>query len=134
MAKDPPKPVKVKRSPLERLVDRVTGATLCFGDPVQQGEQTVIPVARVRLSGGFGYGGDADGDGGGGGGGHLDAQPLGFISVGAEGARYVEIPDPEQTHRMVRAGAAAVATIATALAGANRARGGGRRPARLLRR
>jgi len=114
VAKDPPKPVKVKRSPLERLVDRVTGATLCFGDPVQQGEQTVIPVARVRLSGGFGYGGDADGDGGGGGGGHLDAQPLGFISVRPDGAYYTEIADPERGHKLLRASTSVVTAVLAA--------------------
>ena len=89
MAKTPK--VKPKRTPVERLLDRLTRARLCFGDPVSSGDHTVIPVARVRVAGGLGYG-DSDG-GGGGGGGTLDARPVGFIEIGPEGAHYERIPD-----------------------------------------
>ena len=118
---------------LRGLLEGLTGARLCYGEPVIAGERTVIPVARVRLSGGGGWGSggdDAGGGGGGGGGGHLDATPIGFIELDDGGARYHPIPDPDQLGRTLRAGAGAVATLATGVAAARRLRRGGR--ARLL--
>lgn len=110
-----PKPPKPR--PVDRLIDRVTGARLCYGEAVQAGETTVIPVSRVRVYGGWGYGsgrGEHDsGEGsGGGGGGYLDAQPIGYIEVRPDGTRYVEVPDPERSLKLLKAGAAAVATVA----------------------
>ena len=129
-----PKPLK-----LGRVLDRVTGARLCYGEPVVADGRTVIPVSRVRAAGGGGWGSGGtadDGGGGGGGGGWLEAEPLGFIEVSAAGSRYVEIPDRERVQRTLRAGAAAFSTLAAGLAGARRLRGrrDGRRPAGLLRR
>lgn len=117
-----------RRGPLEQIVDRMTGAKLCFGEPVQVGATAVVPVSRVRLSGGLGYGsGPAEGgDGtgaGGGGGGHLEAHPLGYIELRSDGSTYHAIEDPERVQRMLRAGAAAAATLVTAFAGARRLRG-----------
>ena len=126
MAKGP------KRRPLERLVDRITGARLCYGEPVQVGATAIVTVSRVRVAGGFGYGSKPDDEDGGGGGGYLDAQPLGFIELRSDGTRYHEIPDPERPQRMLRAGAAAAATLIAAAAGARRIRG--RRSAGLLAR
>jgi uncharacterized spore protein YtfJ len=125
------------RKPLERLIDRATGARLCYGEPVEAGATTVVPVSRVRAYGGYGWGSGSgaqdEGEGsGGGGGGFLDAQPLGFIEVRDGGTRYVPIPDPERPQRLLKAGAAAFATVLTGLAGARRL--GGRPPAGLLRR
>ncbi len=107
-------PKAPKPRPVDRLLDRVTGARLCYGEPVQAGETTVIPVSRVRVYGGWGYGSgrneDDSGEGeGGGGGGFLDAQPLGYVEVGPDGTRYVEIPDPERSQKLLKAAAAAVA-------------------------
>lgn len=127
MAKGP------KRRPFERLVDRITGAKLCYGEPVQVGATAIIPVSRVRLSGGFGYGSSGDDEGGGGGGGHLDAQPLGYIELRSDGSRYHEIPDPERSQRMLRTAAAAAATLVTVAMGARRLRDGGRAMRRLRR-
>ena len=51
---------------LRGLLDRVSGARLCFGEPVTVGARTVIPVARVRTAGGWGWGtGDETAQGGG---------------------------------------------------------------------
>jgi hypothetical protein len=61
--------------------------------------------------------------GGGGGGGSFTAHPVGFIDVGPEGARFEAIPDPDRTARLLKAGAAAVATVITAGAGARALRG-----------
>ena len=129
MAKPP------KRAPLERVVDRLTGARLCYGEPVQVGATAVIPVSRVRVYGGLGYGAETkEGDGGpssgGGGGGFLDATPIGYIELRSDGTRYVELPDGERSQRIIRAGATAAATLLAAAATARRLRGG--RPARRL--
>jgi uncharacterized spore protein YtfJ len=114
-----------KRTPFERLVDRATGARLCYGEPVEAAGRTVIPVARVRTIGGLGWGDSgerAEAGRGGGGGGYLDARPLGFIEIAGEATTYHEIPDPERSQRMLKAGAAAIAVIAAALAGIRRLR------------
>ena len=107
--------------PLRRMLDAATGARMTYGEPVRVGERTVIPVARLRISGGGGFGegrgGEGEGTGGGGGGGgHLDATPVGFIEVGPDGARYVAIPDPDQLGRTLRAAAAALVTLSGAAA------------------
>jgi uncharacterized spore protein YtfJ len=127
---------------LRRVIDAVAGARLCYGDPVREGDRTIIPVTRVRVSGGWGFGRnarrpkEADGGGGGGGGGTLDAQPAGFIELGPEGARFHEIPDPDRAQRLLKTGAAAFTAVLAGVAGARglgaRRRVGGRRPAGLL--
>ena len=112
---------------LRGLVDGLAGARLCYGEPVVSGERAVIPVARVRVAGGGGWGEGKDEEGaggGGGGGGYVEATPSGFIEIGADGARYHPIPDPERLGRLVRAAAAAALTLATA----RRVRAGRERP------
>ncbi|MEA2307249.1 MAG: hypothetical protein QOH43_4529 [Solirubrobacteraceae bacterium] len=107
---------------------------------MRNGDHVIVPVARVQLIGGGGFGrGSGDGEGaGGGGGGSIDAAPVGFIELGPSGARFESIPDPVATARAVRTGAAALTTLAGALAGVTALRrrrdGGGRRPIGLLRR
>ena len=91
----------------EQLSDAVLGrvlsrasARLVYGEPVTQGERTIVPVANVATRFGFGGGssasnaGDAPSSGGGmGGGGDLRAKPLGYIEVTPEGSRFVTIED-----------------------------------------
>jgi uncharacterized spore protein YtfJ len=108
---------------LRGLFDGLAGARLCYGEPVTTGERTVIPVARVRVAGGGGFGSGDEGDGGGGGG-YLEASPQGFVELGADGARYHPIPDPERLGRTLRAVAGAAATLATGIAAAKRLRSG----------
>lgn len=60
-----------------------------YGEPVQVGGETLLPVALVQA--GFGAGGDADGEGGGGGGGLV--LPLG-VYAGREGGPAVFRPNP----------------------------------------
>jgi uncharacterized spore protein YtfJ len=120
---------------LRGLIDGLTGAKLCYGEPVIAGDRTVIPVARVRAAGGggMGRGGPPGHDGeGGGGGGYLEATPQGFIEFDDAGARYHAIPDPERLGRTLKAAAGAAATLATGLAAARRVRGGRRAPRGLL--
>jgi uncharacterized spore protein YtfJ len=66
---------------------------------------TVIPVAKVRYGFGAGSGRQqraerAQESGGGGGGGGM-AVPLGFIEIGASGARFRAIRDPASTAMVV---------------------------------
>jgi hypothetical protein len=109
---------------LRKLVSRLAGARLCYGEPVRAGERIVIPVARVSAVGGGGWGrsrsgasddDDPDASAGGGGGGTLDAAPVGFIEIGPEGARFEAIPDPMGTAKALGMGAGALALLTTGL-------------------
>jgi uncharacterized spore protein YtfJ len=83
-----------------------------FGEPIQAGDKTIIPVARVAYGFGAGSGtgrGGRSGDGpgiggeGGGGGGGVAAMPVGVVEVGPVGTRFVRVSG---TRRLV--GAASV--------------------------
>ena len=96
---------------LDRVGDNVVGRALShaesrtiFGEPVKEGDCTVIPVGRVSSRFGFGGGAgegpvNADegksvgGGGGGGGGGALEVKPIGYIEVTSTGSRFVNITD-----------------------------------------
>jgi uncharacterized spore protein YtfJ len=107
---------------LRKLVTSLAGGKLCYGEPVRNGDRVVIPVARVSAGGGGGYGTGRDsaksseGSGGGGGGG-FEAAPVGFIEIGAEGARFEAIPDPMSTARALRTVATGITALATGIAG-----------------
>jgi len=128
---------------VHRLVERLSGARLCYGEPVQVGERTVIPVARVRSAGGGGFGrsdggraaqelisapepAERSGDvgSGGGGGGFLEAQPMGFIDISPAGARFEAIVDPDRVAHGVRAVARALTALLGVVAGARELRAG----------
>jgi uncharacterized spore protein YtfJ len=95
--------------PVTRVLARLTGARMCFGRPVTANGRTVIPVAAVRTAGGGGFGNTATrGDSGGGGGGALDARPVGFIEISADGTRFQRIDDGRSTQRAIAAAALAV--------------------------
>jgi uncharacterized spore protein YtfJ len=78
------------------------GAHVAYGEPVVADGVTVIPVARVIMGFGGGGGvGDTQHDGetpsggvGGGAGGGGMVQPLGFIEVTRDGARWVALEPP----------------------------------------
>jgi uncharacterized spore protein YtfJ len=85
---------------LERIGETVgQGAKVSavFGEPVQCGNLTVIPVAKARF--GFGGGGGSgslkgeEGSGGGGGGGAA-VTPIGYIEMGEAGAKFKRIATP----------------------------------------
>ncbi len=127
---------------VHKLVERLSGARLCYGEPVRVGERTVIPVARVRSAGGGGFGrsdggraaqdlsapepADRSGDvgSGGGGGGFLEAQPMGFIDISPAGARFEAIVDPDRVAHGVRAVAKALTALLGVVAGARELRAG----------
>lgn len=102
---------------LDRLVGQVggkAGAKAAFGDPVERGDVTVIPVARVRW--GFGGGGGAGPEGSGsGGGGGVGADPIGYIEVTSSGATFRPIPRSIGAPEIV-GGAIATAIVLRAIA------------------
>jgi hypothetical protein len=105
-----------QRLRVRELLAGARGARLCYGKPVRAADRTVIPVARVWFAGGGGWGRSTVQDEGGGGGGILDAQPVGFIEVTGEGARYVPIRDFERAMKAVRSAATAFGALAAAAA------------------
>jgi uncharacterized spore protein YtfJ len=96
-----------------RVADQATVTTV-FGEPIERGGVTVIPVARVRFGFGGGAGGGsgpahAEGSGGAGGGGAA-VRPVGYIEMSAGGARFKRITDPVDV--LVLAAAASLAARA----------------------
>jgi uncharacterized spore protein YtfJ len=101
-------------NPLEQLADVVlsrilsrAGTRTVFGEPVVQGDITVVPVAKVSTRFGFG-GGSGNGPGkhededkpsgsgsgsGMGGGGDVRAKPLGYIEITSHDSRFIPIED-----------------------------------------
>jgi hypothetical protein len=90
-----------------KVLAAARGARLCYGEPVQVEGRTVIPVARVRAAGGLGRRA---------GGGRLDAEPVGFIEVAADGTRFERIEQPRVGARVLAAGGAAVTGLVAAAA------------------
>ncbi len=90
---------KTLRSLGERLQ---AGASVrnVFGDPVEFGGRTVIPMARLRY--GFGAGGGVGGGkarserggSGGGAGAGLIVRPVGALEISEAGTRFVPVVDP----------------------------------------
>jgi uncharacterized spore protein YtfJ len=74
-----------------------------FGEPIERGGRTIVPVARVqyRLGGGYG-GGEQEGAevdrplaaGGGGGGGMVKASPAGVLEITDTGTRFIRFVAP----------------------------------------
>jgi uncharacterized spore protein YtfJ len=122
--------------PAIKLLARLTGARLCFGDAVAAGERTVIPVASLRTAGGGGFGSGpptAPGEGGGGGG-AIDARPVGFIEIGPEGTRFERIDDGRAALRAIAAGSIALLLAGRVLSRRRRPALAGRRSVELARR
>ena len=86
--------------PIETILDRMRVTTV-FGEPIREGNVTVVPVAEVRVNFGYGYGsgegptGNGDqpsGQGGGGGVGAMGvARPRGYLRITADGVRFEPI-------------------------------------------
>jgi uncharacterized spore protein YtfJ len=82
-----------------------------FGDAVQAGEKTIIPVAKIAY--GFGAGAGTGGMGearpkgeGGGGGGGVRAIPVGVFEVSGKETRFIAIHDRKKTLGTLLIGAA----------------------------
>jgi uncharacterized spore protein YtfJ len=99
---------------VERLADRIGArvqASAVFGQPIERGDITVIPVAKATWGFGGGSGGESGKEGAGGGGGGF-VSPLGYIEARDSGAEFKHIRDP----RLLAAAVAAVAGAALLVA------------------
>ncbi len=74
-----------------------------FGEPIERGGRTIVPMARVKYRLGAGWGGgEQDGAtfdrplaaGGGGGGGVVKAKPAGALEITDAGVRFIRFVDP----------------------------------------
>ena len=81
--------------PIDKLLEQINVDTI-FGNPITQGDTTVIPVAEIHI--GFGYGwGKCKGaeiktdDNGAGGGAGVKASPKGFILISPDYVKYKKI-------------------------------------------
>lgn len=90
-------------SRIESIIERLrrsANVRSVFGDPIERGDRTVVPVARVGyvFGGGYGRGESSDGTGaggqGGGGGGGAAARPVGALEITDEGTRFVRVGGP----------------------------------------
>lgn len=92
---------------LEGLAERigaVAGAAAVFGEPVERGGITVIPVARSSWGFGGGSGGEPPNEGSGGGGGSV-VSPLGYIEVHADRAEFKRLRGSRATSVAAAVGA-----------------------------
>ena len=99
---------------LGRLADEVGAsmkASAVFGQPIERGGVTVIPVAKAAWGFGGGSGGDEGSEGSGGGGGGV-VSPEGYIEVRESGAEFKRI---RETRLLVAGVAAAVGLAGLAL-------------------
>ena len=111
---------------LERLMDRTgghVGVQTAFGEAIQRGELTVVPVARARwlfgAGGGSGPNPDDEAEGlssGSGGGGGGTVTPVGFVEIGPSGAIFRPIADPYPSAAFVLAVGLTMAIVLRALA------------------
>ena len=87
-----------------------------FGEPIQCGGKTVIPIAKVTYGFGAGFGegpakGGAKGEGGGGGGG-VRALPAGALEITPESTRFIPFADTRWLLAAFSVGAFAGALLA----------------------
>ena len=91
--------------PIEKMVDEL-GVDIVFGEPIREGDVTVVPVAEVRFTFGYGYGsgrgrgeetegtpstGEEGSGGGSGAGGRASAK--GYVRISADGVRFEPVLD-----------------------------------------
>jgi uncharacterized spore protein YtfJ len=106
---------------LERLAERIGGRAsvkAVFGEPIERGDLTVVPVARVRWGFGGGSGtsaGEAEASGSGGGGG-VAAEPAGYIEIRGGEATYRPIVPPYPNPAFLLAAGLTAALVIRALA------------------
>jgi hypothetical protein len=81
---------KAKSPQLDQVLTRLVRGKLCYGKPIEAHGRTVVPVARIQLAGRLDDGGP----------GNLQAQPVGFIEVAPEGARFTRIEEPNVPARL----------------------------------
>jgi uncharacterized spore protein YtfJ len=113
---------------LDKLGERIgmrASVRAVFGEPLERGEVTIIPVARVR----WGYGGGSgtgpvrsdakDGQtmsGGSGAGGGVLADPMGYVEVRHDSAAYVPLTSPWLNPFVILASGISIAVVIRVLA------------------
>lgn len=83
---------------VEQLAQRLgisANATTVYGQPVQRGEVTVIPVAKARYGFGGGGGISKKGEEGSGAGGGVSVTPVGYIEIKGGATQFRKIHDPQ---------------------------------------
>lgn len=107
---------------LEAMAERIgarASVTAVFGEPIERGDVTVIPVARVRwgFGGGQGEGGEAGGPTGSGlgGGGGAAADPVGYVEIRSDGAVFRPIVSPYPSPPFLLASGITAAIVLRAL-------------------
>jgi uncharacterized spore protein YtfJ len=91
--------------PIEKMVDAL-GVGAVFGEPIREGDVTVVPVAEVRFTFGYGYGSGrgrgeeteggpstAEQGSGGGSGAGGRATAKGYVRISADGVRFEPVLD-----------------------------------------
>ncbi|WP_327051800.1 GerW family sporulation protein [Halomicrococcus gelatinilyticus] len=81
---------------VDRLRESATVETV-YGDPIERGGRTVVPVANVRYGFGGGWGTDDEEGEGGGLGGGTAATPVGALEVDEERTRFVRFDERRRT-------------------------------------
>lgn len=83
---------------IEQLAQRLgisASATTVYGQPVERGGVTVIPVAKARYGFGGGSGANKKGEEGSGGGGGVSVTPIGYIEMKDGATQFRKIRDPQ---------------------------------------
>jgi len=98
----PAQGIEVVQATLNKFLDTAPDVNTVYGQPIQNGETTIIPTAEVLVVMGFGagYGGGSEqgkaagGGGGGGGGGRAFSRPVAVVIASPEGVRVEPVVDP----------------------------------------
>ncbi len=106
-----------KRQFVGQLAEKLgasSAAKTIYGDPIDRGDVTIIPVAKVLY--GFGGGeGDKDGQGGAGGGGGVKVTPIGYIELKNGESKFRPIRNTATTIALLVAGGVAGLLLAHGL-------------------
>lgn len=87
-----------QQSFVQQLAERLgiaAQATTIYGEPVERGDVTIIPVAKIKYGFGGGSGTNKTGEEGSGGGGGVSVTPTGYIEIKEGNTRFRKIRDPQ---------------------------------------
>jgi uncharacterized spore protein YtfJ len=87
-----------QQSFVQQLAERLgiaAKATTIYGEPVERGDVTIIPVAKIKYGFGGGSGTNKTGEEGSGGGGGVSVTPTGYIEIKEGNTRFRKIRDPQ---------------------------------------
>ena len=106
---------------LDNLAERIGGRAsvkAVFGEPIERGDLTIVPVARVRwgFGGGSGFSEGEDKASGSGGGGGVAADAIGYIEIRSGEAAFRPIVPPYPNPAFLLAAGLTAAMVIGALA------------------